>query len=29
MLAGTHPDGILSPPPMAIAHFLMRQFVEG
>jgi NAD+ diphosphatase len=29
MLAGTHPEGILSPPPMAIANFLMREFVEG
>ncbi|MCJ2014348.1 NAD(+) diphosphatase [Methylobacterium sp. J-076] len=29
MIEGTHPDGILSPPPMAIAHVLMRQFVEG
>jgi len=29
MLAGTHPEGIQSPPPMAIAHFLMREFVEG
>jgi NAD+ diphosphatase len=29
MLAQTHPEGIQSPPPMAIAHFLMREFVEG
>ncbi|GJE38187.1 NAD(+) diphosphatase [Methylobacterium persicinum] len=28
MLDSTHPEGILSPPPMAIAHILMRQFVE-
>lgn len=28
MMEGTHPEGILSPPPMAIAHVLMRQFVE-
>lgn len=29
MLAGTHPDGLSVPPPMAIAHLLMRSFVEG
>lgn len=28
MLGGSHPEGILSPPPMAIANVLMRQFVE-
>ncbi len=27
MLAGEHPDGIFVPPPMAIAHQLMRHFV--
>ncbi len=29
MMAGTHPDGLSVPPPMAIAHLLMRSFVEG
>ncbi len=29
MLAGTHPEGILAPPPMAIANYLMRAFVAG
>ena len=29
MMDGCHPEGILSPPPMAIANFLMREFVEG
>ncbi len=29
MLDHSHPEGIQSPPPMAIAHFLMREFVEG
>jgi NAD+ diphosphatase len=29
MLAGTHPEGIQAPPPMAIAHYLMRAFVAG
>ena len=29
MLAGTHPEGILAPPPMAIAHYLMWGFVAG
>lgn len=29
MLEGRHPEGILSPPPMAIAHYLMRAFVAG
>lgn len=28
MMAGTHPDGLTVPPPMAIAHLLMRAFVE-
>jgi len=28
MLAGTHPDGIGTPPPMAIAHIIIRAFVE-
>jgi NAD+ diphosphatase len=28
MLAGTHPDGLGAPPPMAIAHHLIRHFVE-
>ena len=29
MLAREHPDGLITPPPMAIAHFLMRSWVEG
>lgn len=29
MLARTHPDGLFVPPPMAIAHHLIRAFVEG
>ena len=29
MLAKQHPDGLITPPPMAIAHLLMRAFVEG
>ena len=29
MLARAHPDGLITPPPMAIAHLLMRAFVEG
>ncbi|MCJ2057865.1 NAD(+) diphosphatase [Methylobacterium sp. J-048] len=29
MLAGTHPEGIQAPPPMAIANYLMRAFVAG
>ncbi|RUP13251.1 MAG: NAD(+) diphosphatase [Methylobacterium sp.] len=29
MLDGTHPEGIQAPPPMAIAHYLMRAFVAG
>ena len=29
MLAREHPDGLITPPPMAIAHLLMRAFVEG
>lgn len=29
MLAKEHPDGLITPPPMAIAHLLMRAFVEG
>lgn len=29
MMTGTHPDGLTVPPPMAIAHLLMRSFVEG
>ena len=29
MLTRTHPDGIISPPPHAIAHHLLRAFVEG
>jgi len=29
MIAGTHPEGLTVPPPMAIAHTLMRAFVEG
>jgi NAD+ diphosphatase len=28
MLAGTHPDGLFAPPPAAIAHHLLRRFVE-
>jgi NAD+ diphosphatase len=28
MLAGTHPDGHMLPPPMAIAHHLIRAFLE-
>ncbi|CAA2101880.1 NADH pyrophosphatase [Methylobacterium bullatum] len=29
MIAGTHGEGLTVPPPMAIAHLLMRAFVEG
>lgn len=28
MLARQHPDGIMTPPPMAIAHHIIRAFVE-
>ena len=28
MLAGTHPEGLFSPPPFAIAHHLIKAFVE-
>jgi NAD+ diphosphatase len=28
MLAGTHPDGIVAPPPIAIAHHLIRRFLD-
>ncbi|MBX9932949.1 MAG: NAD(+) diphosphatase [Methylobacterium sp.] len=28
MIARTHPDGLVTPPPMAIAHLLMRSFVD-
>lgn len=28
MLAGTHPDGLLAPNPIAIAHHLLKAFVE-
>lgn len=29
MLAGTHMDGLTCPPPLAIAHHLIKAFVEG
>ena len=29
MLERTHPDGLATPPPMAIAHLLVRGFVDG
>jgi NAD+ diphosphatase len=29
MMAGRHVEGLTTPPPMAIAHLLMRAFVEG
>ncbi|AXS39024.1 NAD(+) diphosphatase [Breoghania sp. L-A4] len=29
MLPRTHPDGLIAPPPMAIAHILMKAFVDG
>ncbi|MEP9350868.1 NAD(+) diphosphatase [Xanthobacter sp. KR7-225] len=29
MLARTHPDGLFAPPPVSIAHHLMRAFLEG
>ncbi|MDX3906213.1 MAG: NAD(+) diphosphatase [Pigmentiphaga sp.] len=29
MLAGTHPDGLSAPQPFAIAHHLIKAFVEG
>jgi NAD+ diphosphatase len=29
MLSGSHPDGLICPPPLAIAHWLIRSFVEG
>ncbi|KQQ48485.1 NADH pyrophosphatase [Methylobacterium sp. Leaf125] len=29
MLEGRHPDGLTTPPPLAIANLLMRAFVEG
>jgi NAD+ diphosphatase len=28
MLARRHPDGLSTPPPVAIAHHLIRSFVE-
>lgn len=28
MLAGTHPEGLFAPPPIAVAHHLLRRFVE-
>jgi NAD+ diphosphatase len=28
MLAGTHPQGLTTPPPMAIAHHILRAWVE-
>ncbi|NLH80474.1 MAG: NAD(+) diphosphatase [Phyllobacteriaceae bacterium] len=28
LLAGDHPDGLFAPPPIAVAHHLMRRFVE-
>lgn len=29
LLTRTHPEGLVAPPPMAIAHHLLRAFVEG
>ena len=29
LLTRTHPEGLIAPPPMAIAHHLLRAFVEG
>jgi NAD+ diphosphatase len=29
MLDRRHPGGLITPPPMAIANFLIRSFVEG
>jgi NAD+ diphosphatase len=29
MLDRRHPEGLITPPPMAIANFLIRSFVEG
>ena len=29
MLGRAHPDGLITPPPMAIAHQLMRGWVDG
>ncbi|KQQ23474.1 NADH pyrophosphatase [Methylobacterium sp. Leaf123] len=29
MIAGTHPEGLTVPPPTAIAHLLMRDWVDG
>jgi NAD+ diphosphatase len=29
MLSGSHPNGLICPPPLAIAHWLIRSFVEG
>jgi len=29
MLMRTHPDGLFVPPPIAIAHHLIRSFIEG
>ena len=29
MLERRHPDGLVTPPPMAIAHHLVRSWVEG
>jgi NAD+ diphosphatase len=28
MLMRTHPDGLMTPPPMAVAHHIIRTFVE-
>ena len=28
LLAGDHPEGLTAPPPIAIAHHLVRAFVE-
>ena len=29
MMADTHPDGLKVPPPLSIAHWLIRSWVEG
>ena len=29
MLLRQHPDGLLTPPPVAIAHHIIRAWVEG
>jgi NAD+ diphosphatase len=29
MFAGTHPDGLQAPQPLAIAHHLLKTFAEG